>query len=178
MLVIISSVAAVLVLAGLYYATGVGQRHKAALAAAECEPNLSPSGLQCTTVRMLVRQYGKITTPAIQQLNADVAAYTANETHNLAAAKAALRAEVTLASALDASLARFPFPPAIAPTAKALIRAIHARVTLTAKQARSASLARLRKFNVRVKAASAAVQAEMKLMGKIIATRPTVSQEP
>ena len=43
-LMAISFLAAVLVLAGLVYAAGTGERHKAALAAAGCEPNLSPSG--------------------------------------------------------------------------------------------------------------------------------------
>jgi hypothetical protein len=57
MLMAISFLAAVLVIAGLLYATGTDERHKAALAAAECEPNLSPSGLQCTTVQMLNSQY-------------------------------------------------------------------------------------------------------------------------
>ena len=49
-------------IAGLAYAAGTGGRHKAALAFAQCEPNLSPSGLQCTTVQMLTRQYTAIMT--------------------------------------------------------------------------------------------------------------------
>jgi hypothetical protein len=177
-LAVVSFLAAVLLIAGLIYATGTSERHKAALAAAGCEPNLSPSGLQCTTVWMLERQYMTMTTLAIQQLNTDVAAYTANEGHHLAAAEAALTAEVTSENALDTSLARFPFPPAVAPTVKALIQADQARAKLTAEQARSSSLTQVRSFNDRVKVASAAVQTEMKLVRKALYTRPTANQEP
>jgi hypothetical protein len=174
----ISFLAAVLVIAGLIYAAGTGGRHKATLAAAGCEPNLSPSGLACTTVPMLVSQYVTMTTPAFQQLNTDAAAYTASEWHHLAAAEAALTAEVTSENALDTSLARFPFPPVTAPTAKALIQADHVLATLTAEQARSSSLAQLRSFNNRVQEATTAVQAELRLIRKALATRPTASQEP
>lgn len=177
-LAVITCLAGILVIAGLIYATGTSERHRAALAAAGCEPNLSPSGLQCTTVQMLTSQYMTITTPAIQQLNTDVAAYTANERHHLAAAEAALTAEVTSENAFGTNLARFPFPPTIAPIAKALIQANHARAKLTAEQARSSSLTQLRSFNDRVKVASAAVQTEMKLIRKALDSRPTANQEP
>jgi hypothetical protein len=176
--VVISLLAAVLVIAGLIYAAGTGARHKSALAAAGCEPNLSPSGLQCTTVQALASQYMTITTPAIQQLNTDVAAYTANQRHHLAAAKAALTAEVTAENAFDTSLARFQFPPTVAPIATALIKADHARAELTAEQARSSSLTQLRSFNHRVAVASAAVETEMNLIRKALDLRPTASQEP
>jgi hypothetical protein len=178
MILAISALCAVLVIAALMYAAGTGQRHKAALAAAGCEPNLSPSGLQCTTVWMLAHDYTAITNPADQQLSADVAAYTASERHNLAAAEAALTAEVTAENAFGTSLARFPFPPGIAPTARALIQNDHALATLTAEQAQSSSLARMRSFNGRVRAASAVVQTEMALIHKDFESRPTASQEP
>src|SRR5260370_9367077 len=111
-LVIISLVSAVLMIASLIYATGISERHKAALAAAGCEPNLSPSGLPCTTVWTLARQYTALTTPVIQQLNTDATAYTSNEADNLAPPDAALTAEMTTENAFGASLAGFPFPPA------------------------------------------------------------------
>jgi hypothetical protein len=175
---VISCLAGILVVAGLIYATGTSERHKAALAVAGCEPNLSPSGLQCTTVQMLNSQYMALTTPAIEQLNTDVSAYTANEWHHRAAAEAALTAEVTAANAFDTSLARFPFPPAVAPIAKALTEDIRARAQLTAEQARSSSLTRLRSFNERVNAAGAVVATEMKLISKALDSRPTANQEP
>jgi hypothetical protein len=177
-LMAISFLAAVLVLAGLFYATGTSARHKAALAAAECEPNLSPSGLQCTTVQMLNSQYTAVVTPALLQLNIDEAAYTANEKRDLATAEVALKAEMTSEQALDARLASFPFPPAVSPVVKALIQANQARVKLTAEQARSSSLAQLRSFNQQINVASAAVQVKMKLLREALDSRPTADQEP
>jgi hypothetical protein len=167
-----SCLAGLLVIAGLIYATGTGQRHEAALAAAGCEPNLSPSGLQCTTWQMLTSQYMATVTPANQQLNADMAAYTASEGNDLAAAEAALRVEVTSENALDTNLAGFPFPPAIVPMAKALIQANQALAALTAEQARSTSLTQLRSFNHRVQDASTAAQTEMKLVHKALDSPP------
>jgi hypothetical protein len=171
-LMVSSFLAAVVVIAGLIYATGTGERHQAALAAAGCEPGLSPSGLQCTTAQMLASRYMAIVTPASQQLDADVAAYTASERHHLAAAEAALTAEVTSENAFDTSLAGIAFPPAIAPIAKALVQADQALATLTAEQARSSSLTQLRSFNHRVQVASAAVQTEMKLILKALDSPP------
>jgi hypothetical protein len=172
-IIVVSSVlAALLVIAGLIYASGTGARHEAALAAASCEPNLSPSGLPCTTAQMVASEYMAIMTPATQQLNTDMAAYTASEKHNLAGAEAALTAEVTSERAFDTSLAAITFPPAIAPIAKALIRANQARAELTAEQARSSTLTRLRSFNPRVRVASAAVQTEMKLIRQALDSPP------
>jgi hypothetical protein len=167
-----------LVILGLYYAAGDRERHKVALAAAGCEPNLLSINVGCTTVQTLNSRYENIATPAIQQLRTDTAAYTASERHHLAAAEAALTAEVTSERAFDTSLARFPFPPAVAPTAKALIRADQARAKLTAEQARSSSLAQLRSFNARVKIASAAVKTKLRLVRTALETRPTANQEP
>jgi hypothetical protein len=174
----ISGLATVLVLAGLLYALGTGGRHQAALAAAGCEPNLSPPGLQCTTAQMLVSQYDTITVPAVQQLNTDVSAYTASQRHHLRAARAALSAEITLENALGASLARFPFPPAVAPEAARLIEANQARARLTAQAARSASLARLRSFSNQLTAASVTVEAQLQLTRRALQARPAAGQEP
>ncbi len=172
-IVMVSSLlAALLVIAGLSYAMGTGQRHEAALAAAGCEPNLSPSGLPCTTAQMLASQYAAIMTPAIQQLNADVAAYTASERHNLAAAEMALTAEAASEHAFGTSLAGIAFPPAIAPMARALAQANQALAQLTAEQARSSSLTQLRSFNHQVQVTSAAVQAEMRLVGQALDPPP------
>jgi hypothetical protein len=174
----ISILSAVLVLAGLFYATGTSARHRAALAAAGCEPNLSPSGLQCTTTQMLASQFQTMTAPAVQQLATDASAFTANERHHLGLAEAALTAAVTSENALATSLARFPFPSAAAAAAGALIEADQARARLTAEQARSTSLTQLLSFNHRVRVAGTAFQAELKLVVKALNTRPTASQEP
>ncbi len=178
LLMAVSILAGILVIAGLVYAAGTGGRHKAALAAAGCEPNLSPSGLPCTTVQMLTSQYVATITPALQQLNTGAAAYTANERRHLAAAESALTAIVASEHALDSRLAGFLFPPAAAPAATALVQASQALAELTAEQARSSSLTQLRSFNPRVQAASAAVQTEMNLLRKDLEVPPTASQEP
>jgi len=171
-----SVLAALLMFAALAYSTGIGQRHLAALAAADCEPNLSPSGLQCTTVQMLTSEYLAIFTPTSQQLTADTAAYTATERSNLAAAKASLTAEVTAERAFDARLANFPFPPNVVPTAKALVQTDQTLATLTAEQAKSTSFTRLRSFNHRVQVATTTVETELKLLRKALAVLPTPSE--
>jgi hypothetical protein len=163
-LTVISCLSAVLVIAGLIYATGTGGRDEAALAAAGCEPGLSSDTQPCTTQPMLISQYMAILAPASRQLNIDVAAYTASEGDNLAAAEAALTAEVTSEQAFDTNLAGIEFPPAIVPIAEALVRADQARAKLTAEQARSSTLTQLRSFNSRVQVASTAVATEMKLI--------------
>jgi hypothetical protein len=171
-LTVSSALAALLVIAGLIYATGTGRRHEAALAAAGCEPGLSPSGLQCTTQQMLTSQYLAILTPAGQQVNADMAAYAASERHDLAAAEAALAAEATSEKAFGTSLAGIEFPPAIAPMVRTLAQAGQALVKLIAEQARSSTLTQLRSFNHRVQVASGAVQTDMKLILKALHSPP------
>lgn len=175
---VVSVLSSILVLLGLYYATGTTARHKAAMAAAGCEPNLMSVNVGCTTVQMMVSRYTSLTNPAIQQLNADVAAYTSAERHNLTAAEVAVNAEVATADGLAKGLSVIPFPPFAAPEAKATIQAIQARVKLMIEQARSSSLAQLRSFNSRVDAAGATVQTDMTLLNTAVRHHPTASQEP
>jgi hypothetical protein len=174
-LAVSSCLSALLVIAGLIYATGTGERHQAALTAAGCEPGLSPSGLQCTTQRMLISQYMAILTPASQQLNADLAAYAAGARHDLAAAETALTAEVTSEHAFGKSLAGITFPPVIAPIAGALVRADQALAKLTAEQARSSTLTQLGSFSHRIEVASATVQTEKKLILEALRSPPQES---
>ena len=171
-LMVSSFLAALLVIAGLIYATGTGARHKAAVAAAGCEPSLFISGMPCTTEQMMASQYEAIVTPATQQLNTEIAAYAVNERRDLAAAEADLSAEVVTEQAFDNSLAATTFTPQNRAAADALIQANQARATLLAEQARSSSLTQLRSFNHRVQVASAAVQTEMKLIAKALDSPP------
>jgi hypothetical protein len=174
----IALLSTILVILGLYYATGTGERHKKALAAAGCEPNLLSVNVGCTTVQMLTSQYNGIAGPAIQQLNSDVADYNASEMHNLTGAEAALRAEVTLENGFATSLAGIPFSPFVAPTAKTLTQDIQAQAKLTAQQARSSSLSQMRSFNDRVRVADAAVRTELGLLSKAVKTPVTPNEEP
>ena len=159
-----SCLSALLLIAAMLYALGAGGRVQAALAAAGCEPTLTPSMQPCTTQPILASKYLAVITPATQQLTTDAAAYAASEGDHLAVAEAALKAEVTSERALGTSLTAFAFPPAIAPLARALISANQARATLTAEQARSSSLSRMRSLDHQVQLADAAVQTQMTLV--------------
>jgi hypothetical protein len=175
---IVASLSALLVLLGLVYAVGTPGRHRQALANAGCEPNLSPNGLQCTTVWVLEGRWTALTTQAFQQLNTDVAAYRASEYRNLSAAEASLTVQVTAAKALGAKLTNFPFPPAVAPRADALIQAIQARIKLMTEQAQSSSLVRLRSFNAKIDADGVVIQKDVNLVHAALFKRPTPAQEP
>jgi hypothetical protein len=203
----ISILSAILVLAGLFYATGAGTRHKAALALNNCEPSLSPSGLPCNTQAMVIGQYEAIVNPAIKELTADTAAYRTNEKRHLAAAEAALMSEVAAEQAMDNGLntaayssqnyataiglittsadAGTPTPSAailLTPqgtvVANALIKANQALITLTTQQAHSKTLTQLQSFNARAATDGAAVQAQMKLLSSTLKEPITASQEP
>jgi len=196
-----SSVSAILVLLGLIYATGAGQRHDAEMTAFGCEPSVYISELPCTTEQMLAGEYQAIVGPATKQLKMDTAAYTIAETHSLTAADAVLVAEVATEQALGSNLATATFTPAnraralalitsaadagnpvpldavtftpqITVIADALIQANQARIALTADQARAVTLPEMRSYNRRVQAASAAVQTEMKLLLEAIEIPP------
>ena len=197
-IVAVSLLSAFLVIAGLIYAAGTGARHNAAIAAAGCEPTLFISGLPCTTLPMIASQYQTIVTPVTQQLTTEMAAYAVNQRHDLAAAQAALSAEVATEQAFDNNLAAMTFTPqnehaadvliqnatsngATVPLSSALftpqltviantlIQANQALATLLTEQARSSSLTQLRSFNHRVKVARAAVRTEMNLLLKALA---------
>jgi hypothetical protein len=207
LLVAISILAGILVLLGLVYAAGTSARHKTALAVNNCEPSMSPSGLPCNTQQMVISEFNGIVNPASKLLAADMAAYNVNEGHHLAAAEAALSSEVATEQALDNSLAAIAYTPQNYGNAIALIttafdtgastpgaaillspqatviadvalRDNQALATLTAQQARSTSLTQLQSFNARVEADTAAVQAEMKLIGNALVAPITAAQEP
>jgi hypothetical protein len=167
-----------LVLWGLYYASGTGERHRVALAASGCEPNLSPDTNTCTTVFMLNNQYRRLVNPAIQQVNTAMADYAANETQSLAAAEAALRAAATTENAFHKSLTQFRFPPSVAPMATKLMQAVHAQASLSEKQALSSSLTRMRSFDGRIDAAATSVRADLTLVRKALEKPVTVNEEP
>lgn len=165
--------AAVLVIAGLIYATGTSERTQSALAAAGCAPSLSPSGLACTTKQMLASQYTAIATPADQQLAADAAAYTANKARNLTVAEAALTAEAATEQAFDKNLATITFTPQVTAIATALIQANQASAKITAEQARSNSLSQLRSFKRRNDAADAAVRNQVNRLRRALDLPPS-----
>jgi hypothetical protein len=127
---------------------------------------------------MLNRQYHAMANPVIQQVNADMAAYATSEYRSRTAAEVALKAETTTANGFANSLAQFHFSPMSLPAARTLIRDIHAQTKLTARQAQSATITQMRSFNGQVRAASAAIRAELKVLAKAVDQRVTPSEEP
>ncbi len=167
-LVTVSAVSGFLVLLGLIYAVGTHARSAAAIAAAGCYPGTGSEAAPCTTPAMLASQYNTLASPVNKQLGIDMAAYTASESSNLVAAEGSLTAEVTAEQTFGTGLAGIKFPTAIAPFATVLIQANQARVTLTAKQAGSATLAQMRSYDHQVQAATATVDTDIKALIKAI----------
>ena len=178
-IVLVSLLAAIAVLAGLFYAKGIGERRKVLLAAGGCAPLASqPTGLECKSVQDVVDQYKNVTAPIFDQLNADATAYEAVQFRNLAAAKAVQNSAVASEKQLDTRLARFSFPPDAASLANALMQADEALVKLTAQQVQSSTLAGMRSFDARIAAGSVAVQADHERLLKALGAQPTANQEP
>jgi hypothetical protein len=169
---------AVVVIVGLAYASGAGQRRRILLAEGDCAPvaSLNTRGLDCTLESQLASQYEQMIAPVNQQMKTYVAAYAASELHNLPAAKGALTAEVALEDSLESSLKQFTFPPVFSAATNKLIGDNEALIKLTAKQARSSSLVQLRSFDGRVQAAINVVRADLTLVGKDLAKPPTPSE--
>ena len=165
-----STLAGILVILGLIYAAGTHARSAANIAAQGCEPGTGSEAAPCTTPAMLASQYNAILSPATRQMALDSAAYTASETAHLAAAQAALTAEVATMQNFDTSLGAINFPAAITPVANALIRTDQALASLTAQQARATTLVTMRSYNDRIQADTAAVRADMSLLVKAIDT--------
>jgi hypothetical protein len=205
---VVSSLTAILVLAGLIYALGTGGRNQRALAAADCEPTLTINGLPCIDQRMENRKFEHTVNPSIRQLTREAAAYTADESHNLGAAEAVLAQEVTTETAFEQNLtavmytavtrARFVadlttavshgqlfpppfsqiFTPQVTVKAEVLVRDIEAVAKLTAKQARSSSLRHMRSFNAAQRALAAVVLNEVKAIHNFIEVPILPNQEP
>ena len=83
-----------------------------------------------------------------------------------------LRAEAATELHFDRQLSRIPFPPAIGFLAWELIRANQSRIALTRREARSESIAQLRSFARRHKAANAAVEVRVRALRKALHLPP------
>jgi len=118
-------------------------------------------------------RYLAIAGPAGRQLATEQSGFAASERDNLAAAKSDLMAEVATTESFDRRLAAIAFPVTAAAAVRALITADQSRVRLISRQARSASLHRLRSFDRRDQAAAAAVAAAASLLGKALHAPPS-----
>jgi hypothetical protein len=109
-------------------------------------------------------RYLAIADPDNQKLNNEITAFTASERSDLAAASAALKAEVATSTQFDRQLAAVKFPAAVEAIAKDLIQANQARGRILARQARAKTLAAMQALDARSAAAGAAAEVQVKRM--------------
>jgi hypothetical protein len=160
MIVAASLLAALLVVPAVIYA--FAPRQSGASSAPGAASTLSSSAAR----------YLAIATAANHRLEIANDGYKRDELANLAAAKANLRSEVATETSFDEQLAQIPFPLSIASIVRALILSNERRGTLTARQARSTSLAQLRSFDARHRAKDAAVEVQVRLLRKALHLPP------
>lgn len=120
----------------------------------------------------LADRYMAIARPANHRLDHEVQGFTDHQRSDLAAAEADLRAEAATERWFDRQLAGIRFPPGIAAMARALVQVNQGRAALTDRQARSASLTRLRSFAARHRAADAAVEFGVRLIRQALGLPP------
>jgi hypothetical protein len=108
--------------------------------------------------------YTNVAGPADRILAADFQAYGVNRLRNLAAAKSDLSNEVKADTAFDDQLGTVTFPAAPDPHADQLTAADAKRIKLIKLQLQVKSLRKLRALDSQVQAASAAVNAQVKIM--------------
>jgi len=108
--------------------------------------------------------YTNVAGPADRILAADLKAYGVNRLRNLAAAKSDLSNEVKAETSFDSQLGDITFPPAPDPHADQLTALDAKRIALIKLQLKAPSLRKLRALDSQVQAASAAVDAQVKIM--------------
>jgi hypothetical protein len=108
--------------------------------------------------------YSNVAGPADRTLAAEIKAYAVNLHSNLAAAKLDLSNEVKAETSFDNQLGEITFPPAADPHADQLTALDAKRIKLIKLQLQATSLRKLRAFDSRVEAASAAVDAQVTIM--------------
>jgi hypothetical protein len=144
---------------------------------ADAEPLAAASSPAVTGVsrhdlRLIAASYLAIARPANDRLDVEFDSYADHEHDDLAAAKRDLLAQAATERHFDRQLVRLQFPPWIAITATALVRANTVRISLTRRQARATSLASLRGFDHRHHAADAAVEKRARLIRQFLGLPP------
>lgn len=122
--------------------------------------------------KALAAAYVAIALPANHRLDKEVDSYTDHARDHLAVAEADLREEAATERRFDRQLLKIALPPAIAATAKALVRVNIYRIALTTEQARAKTVPELLAFNARHRAADAAVEAQVRLIRKQLGLPP------
>jgi hypothetical protein len=134
----------------------------AGCAASQSSKAASPTPPHQSTRKAMAARYLAIALPANHRLDVEVDGYGDHERDDLEAARQDLRAEVATERRFDAQLLQIRFPAPITTTARSMVSANQARIALTERQARSASLVSLRSFDHRHKAADAAVETQVR----------------
>ena len=167
-------------LCALVLATACSSQSPAASPATSSRPASGPSAsatpsasaAPAASIRRLAAEYLAIARPANHRLDVEFDDFGDQSRDNLAKADADLRAEAATELHFDRRLSRIPFPPAIGFLAWELIRANQSRIALTRREARSESIAQLRSFAHRHKAANAAVEVRVRALRKALHLPP------
>jgi hypothetical protein len=112
----------------------------------------------------LAKAYLEIAEPANHRLDVEVDKYEDQRHHDLAVAQSALRAQAATERQFDRKLAKIRFPPAIAATARALIRVNEIRARMADRESRARSISDLLSFDSQHKLADAQVEAQVKVI--------------
>jgi beta-lactamase class A len=170
---------AAVALSAVIAAAGCASSHPAAAPASHAPPaSTQPASAASTPpasparIRALAARYLAIARPANHRLDEAVDGFTDHRRDDLAKAVADLRAQAATERQFDAQLARIRFPAAIEAIARALIRANRSRIALTLREAQVMSVAGLRAFDRRHKAADAAVEVPVRALRKALGLPP------
>jgi len=117
--------------------------------------------------------YTGLAAPTNQALATEMAGYTQNQHHDLAAAKAALADEVTTDNSFDSQLDEITFPTQADNIAGVLIVADQKRSKLLHLQMQATTLRKLRAFDTQDQAADAAVETQVNLIRQALGLPPS-----
>ncbi len=166
------------VLAAVIAAAGCSSSHPAGAPGSHRPASARPSpagALAPASIRALAARYLAIARPANHRLDEAVDGFEDHRRDDLAKAGTDLRAQAATERWFDRQLARIRFPAEIEAMARELIRANRHRIALTRREARSASLAGLRAFTRRHRAADAAVEVPVRALRKALGLPPPSS---
>lgn len=133
--------------------------------------NPSPKATGETTKR-LAAAYLAIALPANRRLDKENDSYKDSEHDNFVISKRDLRGEVATERDFDAKLLKINFPADVAEVAWTLVQVNNRRIALTERQARAATIAELRSFDQRHKAADAAVEVQVRIIREDLGLPP------
>lgn len=116
------------------------------------------------TKKRLAAAYLAVALPANRRLDKENDSYEDNEHDNFVTAKRELRGEIATERRFNAKLLKIDFPADIAAVAWSLAQANNRRIALTERQARAATIVKLRAFDRRHKSADAAVEVQVRII--------------